>query len=149
MIRAKHYTDTNSVEVTWIDEDGRRTRCHSYDQYQMDMLREDLGPAASEYDAIIAEVLAHQVPLPPEANPVVESISLAQARAQLITLGLLDLVLAFIASIPDPVKKALAENDIEYRNEVLRGHGMVLSLQTMLGWTDTQVDEFFTAAAKL
>ena len=148
MIRVKHYTDTNSVEATWIDEDGRRTRCHSYDQYQMDMLRADLGAEASEYEGLISTVLANQLPPQTVPAPKVSDISLAQARAQLIIMGLLESIMTYIYAIPDETEKALALNDFEHRNDVLREHAMVSALQDMLGWTDAQVDDFFTAASQ-
>lgn len=51
-----HYPDTNSVEATWVDEEGNNVRCHSYSDEQMDMLRADLGDSVGEYAELIAEV---------------------------------------------------------------------------------------------
>jgi hypothetical protein len=96
MIKLKqviHYTDTNSVEATWVDlsvipavgtegEEGYQperveetvVRCHSYDDRQMDMLRSDLGADAADYEELMALVIANQRPLAeiqtPEPEPV-------------------------------------------------------------------------------
>ena len=52
------YPDTNSVEATWVDEEGNNVRCHSYADVQMDMLRADLGEDVAEYAELIATVEA-------------------------------------------------------------------------------------------
>ena len=67
MIKVIHYPNTNSVEVTWLDDDGKQTRCHSYADVQMDMLEADLGADAAEHAALIATVRASYVPPPPPA----------------------------------------------------------------------------------
>ena len=69
MIKVIHYTDTNSVEVTWLDDDGKQTRCNSYADVQMDMLEADLGVDAAEHAALIATVRASYVPPPPPVPP--------------------------------------------------------------------------------
>lgn len=51
------FKETNSVEVTWVNDHGQNIRCHSYAHNQMDALRDDLGVYASEYENIIFEVL--------------------------------------------------------------------------------------------
>ncbi len=62
MINLIHYTDTNSVEVTWLDDDGKQTRCHSYADVQMGMLEADLGADAADHAALIAAVKANIQP---------------------------------------------------------------------------------------
>lgn len=59
MINLIHYPDTNSVEVTWLDDEGKQLRCHSYADVQMDMLEADLGSDAAEHAALIATVRAN------------------------------------------------------------------------------------------
>ena len=59
----KRYSDTNSVEVTWVDDNGIHVRCHSYDQYQMDILATDLGADLELNQHIIDDVLANQIPM--------------------------------------------------------------------------------------
>lgn len=66
MISIIHYENTNSVEVTWRDQDGNQLRCHSYADVQMDMLRDDLGEAVSEHEELIAHVIAN---IKPAAKP--------------------------------------------------------------------------------
>lgn len=53
-----HYPDTNSVEATWVDEEGNNVRCHSYADVQMGDLRADLGDSVGEYAELIATVEA-------------------------------------------------------------------------------------------
>lgn len=62
MINVIHYPDTNSVEVTWLDDEGKQTRCHSYADVQMDMLEADMGADAANYAELIATVKANIVP---------------------------------------------------------------------------------------
>lgn len=78
MINVIHYPDTNSVEVTWADDAGKQTRCHSYADVQMDMLEADLGSDAAGHAALIATVRANIVPPAPPIPPTV-----AQQLAQL------------------------------------------------------------------
>jgi len=62
MINVIHYPDTNSVEVTWLNDAGEQIRCHSYADVQMDMLEADLGAGAAEHAALIAAVKANIKP---------------------------------------------------------------------------------------
>lgn len=59
-----HYPDTNSVEATWVDENGVPTKCHSYADVQMDVLRADLGDDAPAYADLIATVESGIKPIP-------------------------------------------------------------------------------------
>lgn len=70
-----HYTDTNSVEATWVDGNGNVVRCHSYDDRQMDMLRADLGDDAPAYEELMALVEANQKPLPPPPPPTIDDFT--------------------------------------------------------------------------
>lgn len=63
-----HYTDTNSVEATWVDAEGMQIKCHSYADVQMQMFRDDaaeLGTSLSDYEDLIATVEAGIVPYVP------------------------------------------------------------------------------------
>jgi len=64
-------TEAQVIPAQTIPAVTEQTRCHSYDDRQMDMLRDDLGAEVSEYEALIAEVLANQKPLP---QPTLEEI---------------------------------------------------------------------------
>lgn len=72
------------------------------------------------------------------------SVSMAQARQQLIALNVYDTVNTAIASIPQQ-----AQVDWEYRTSVDRDYPLVAQVQQLLGWTDAQTDEYFIAASKL
>lgn len=68
-----HYTDTNSVEATWVDEAGVPIKCHSYADSQMDMLEADLGADALEHATLIALVRSTAVPVVvPDPVPGIE-----------------------------------------------------------------------------
>lgn len=61
-----HYPDTNSVEATWVDADGKQVKCHSYADVQMGMFRADvlaLGGNLADHEAMIATVEAAIVPV--------------------------------------------------------------------------------------
>lgn len=63
-----HYQDTNSVEATWVDEDGNQVRCHSYADVQMQMFRDDaaeLGTPLNDYEDLIADVESNIAPYVP------------------------------------------------------------------------------------
>lgn len=70
-----HYTDTNSVEATWVDGDGNVVRCHSYDERQMDMLRADLGADAPAFEELMALVESMQKPIPPAPSPTIQDFT--------------------------------------------------------------------------
>jgi hypothetical protein len=54
-------------------------RCHYYDQYQMDMLRADLGAGAPTYADLIADVLAAiPVPTPEESAAILANAKTAK-----------------------------------------------------------------------
>jgi len=77
-----HYPDTNSVEAIWVDENGVQTKCHSYADVQMDMLRADLGESLTEYVDLIALVEAN---ISPPAEKTAEEKS-AEAIAMIYSL---------------------------------------------------------------
>lgn len=97
MIKVIHYTDTNSVEVTWLDDDGKETRCHSYADVQMDMMEADLGADAAEHAALIATVRASYVPPPPPVQPtVIEQLAKLDADNALTQRNLRETVLLMV-----------------------------------------------------
>lgn len=81
MINVIHYTDTNSVEVTWLDDEGKQTRCHSYADVQMDMLESDLGADAAGYAELIATVRANIKPPAPPSPEQLAAIIEAKKQA--------------------------------------------------------------------
>jgi len=79
---------------------------------------------------------------------VPQSVTMRQARLALHAAGLLTLVDAAIASMPEPDKTA-AQITWEFAQTVDRQFGMVPQLAAALGMTETQIDDLFIAAAKL
>jgi len=84
--------------------------------------------------------------IPPPSIP--QSVTMRQARLALHAAGLLTLVDAAIASMPEPDKTA-AQITWEFAQTVDRQFGMVPQLAAALGMTETQIDDLFIAAAKL
>lgn len=89
-----HYTDTNSVEATWVTREQLPdtdmvietvVRCHSYADVQMDMLREDIkqfGGDVAEYEALIKQVEAGiKPPPPPSPEQLREAAKAARVEA--------------------------------------------------------------------
>ena len=70
-----HSPNTNSVEATWVDDEGVQVKCHSYADVQMDMLEADLGADAPAYADLIALVIAGiKPPVPPTPEQIQASI---------------------------------------------------------------------------
>ena len=84
----------------------------------------------------------------PEADPVPDVITMAQARKALALAGKLAEANAAIDSLPEP-QRTLARIDWEYSAEVHRNHLLVLSLGPALGLTSDAVDELFRRGAAL
>ena len=85
----KHDTPTNSVEATWVNEDGAQVRCHSYSDRQMQLLRDHAaiaGTPLTEYEDLIALVEANMRPIPPktpeELAAEAQQLADAEARAE-------------------------------------------------------------------
>lgn len=79
---------------------------------------------------------------PPAAVP--EVVTIRQARLALLSVGLLDSVVAAIATMDRP-----AQIDWEYATEVRRDWPTLIEVQSVLKLTDIQVDELFALAATL
>ena len=139
----KRYPDTNSVEATWVDGEVV-VKCHSYDQVQMDMLAADLGTDLAEYQWIIDEVQANMLPVPAPPVFVPQSITMRQARLQLLADGLLDDVDAAVNTLG-----TAAKIEWEYASEIQRSNPLVLAMQMVLSWDSAMVDQFFTEASLL
>ena len=144
MINLSHYPDTNSVEVTWRDADGRQVRCHSYADVQMDMLIADLGDAAAEYADLIATVTANTQPYTPPPPVIPTSLSMKQARLALLAAGYLDAVEAGVSAMPRESQIAW-----EFAATVDRGDPLTDTLAAALGLNAAALDALFTAGAAL
>lgn len=82
-------------------------------------------------------------------NPVPESVTRDQGKAALITTGLWAGVLEFVASIPDPMERALAEVALHDTQQWRRSSPFLNSAATALGLTGEQLDGLFLAASKI
>lgn len=82
-------------------------------------------------------------------NPVPESVTRAQGKAALITAGLWPGVLAFVAAIPDPTERALAEVALHDTQQWHRSSPFFNAAATALGLTGEQLDNLFLAAARI
>ena len=139
-----HYTDTNSVEATWVDSETEQVvRCHSYDQYQMGMLKTDLGEGASEYESIYEAVQANWREPEPVLVFVPQIITNYQGKVTLDAFQLLDDVEAYMAleDTPKQYKLAWATGAFERQSALLVGIAALFSL------TDEQIDAMFIYGA--
>ena len=82
-------------------------------------------------------------------NPVPEGVTRAQGKAALITAGLWPGVLDFVAAIPDPTERALAEVALHDTQQWHRSSPFFNAAATALGLTGEQLDNLFLAAAKI
>ena len=74
---------------------------------------------------------------------VPDSITMRQARLQLLSAGLLDTINQALATNP------AAQIEWEYATEVFRNNPLIASVQEQLSMTDEQIDQLFIAASKL
>ena len=75
---------------------------------------------------------------------VSQSVTMRQARLQLLAIGKLAEVDAAVAGMG-----AAAQIEWEYATEVQRSNQLVMGIQALLQWTDEQLDTYFREAAKL
>lgn len=73
-----------------------------------------------------------------------QSVSSRQFKLQLLAAGLLDAVDAWVAQQPRDIRIAY-----EYSGTFVRGSPMMTAGFAAMGFTETQIDEFFIAAAQL
>lgn len=97
-----HFPDTNSVEVTWVDNNGNQVRCHSYADVQMNDLRADLGDDAINYVDMITVVEANIKPptplTPEEINTGIAAQIADLERATLMPRATREFMLTFFAA---------------------------------------------------
>lgn len=82
-------------------------------------------------------------------NPVPQSVARAQGKAALIGAGMWQAVLDFVAAIPDPTDRALAEVALHDTQQWQRNSAFLNSAKVGLGLTDEQLDTLFVAASKI
>ena len=96
--------------------------------------------------------LVIQHALPPAAepepfNPVPQFISRAQGKAVLIQMGLWDSALSFVAAIPDPTERALAEVALHDTTTWQRNSPFLTA--AALGLSNEQLDALFVTASEI
>lgn len=82
-------------------------------------------------------------------NPVPQSVARAQGKAVLIGAGLWSAVLDFVAAIPDPTDRALAELALHDTQQWQRSSPFLNAAKAGLGLTDEQLDALFVTASKI
>ena len=130
-----HYSDTNSVEATWVDENGVVTKCHSYADVQMQMFRDDvaeLGGDIADYEDLITLVESNIKPVEPEPLSIL-SCSPWQIRKKLNKEGLRDAVEAYVAS---EVATQDEKDAWEFATEFREDNPLLISAAPKLGITD-------------
>jgi hypothetical protein len=93
--------------------------------------------------------IAEYVPPPPPEPVIPQQVTRAQGKVVLIQMGLWQSVLDFVAAIPDPTQKAIAEvalNDTQYWQ---RSSPFLNEAATALGITQEQMDDLFIAASQV
>ena len=79
------YGNANALEATWVDGEDV-VKCHAYSDRQMDELRADIGEEITpEIEAMIADVLANQVPIPAPTEEELISLYLTAIQSHLDT----------------------------------------------------------------
>lgn len=86
--------------------------------------------------------LVEAVPVPTVVVP--QSVTMRQARLQLLAIGKLTDVETAVAGMG-----AEAQIAWDYSSMVGRNHALVAPMQALLGYTEAQMDELFIAAAAL
>lgn len=111
-----------------------------------------ISPLQSPHDGWVKlspeEIEAHLNP-PPAPKPVPQSVSRAQGKAALISAGLWADVLAFVASIPDPTQKALAEVALNDTAEWRRDSPFLAQAAAAIGLDETGLDALFMTASEI
>ena len=159
------YTNANAIEATWVDqiitpasgiegdEDYKPEQvaetnqlCKAYADVQMQMFRDDVaqyGGDITQYEALIAEVEAAHVPVPP-APPVIPSCSPRQIRQILTAVGLRTAVEDAVAAGSQDLKDWW-----EFSTVIERTHPEVIAMGAALGQTPEQLDQLFVTGATL
>ena len=148
-----HYTDTNSVEATWVDENDVVIKCHSYADVQMDMFKADIlnfGGDPTDQSDLIALVESNIKPVEPEPIPVPQEISKAQGIAVMskVPVGESNLWLAVKAYFDTEADEI--SRDLFYAIQVFnRQSPMLNNLKWLFGLDDAALDKLFIEGARV
>lgn len=143
-----HYTDTNSVEATWVDSEGVVIKCHSYADCQMGMFRSDVsefGGDIIEHEEMIALVESNIKPAEPVPVYVPQLLTNYQGKTTLDAFQLYEEVEAYmqLETTARAAKLAWATGAFE------RQGSLILSLADDFGITDEQLDSMFIYGAQV
>jgi len=94
----------------------------------------------SDWEQMRADEMRARVP---------QSVTRAQAKLALLQAGLLSSVQPAIDSIPDATARTAAQIDWDDRLTFERSNGSLVTMAAMMGMTDAQIDDLFTAASQL
>lgn len=127
--------------------EGSLWRVERDDEQQTFVAIED-NSTIERYGLTRADFPDAQPPVLPEWRPVpanaMQSVSPLQAKAELLSRGLLDEVEAIAtAAATDPIVKLAWDTASEFR----RTSPMVLGIAQVMGWDDAYLDDLFTQAA--
>jgi len=111
------------------------------------MIEGFVGPLTREQMEVWAAALP-ELPPPGEVPPVPVEVPLWSLRAACAIRGLLPLVSAGIASLPEPAR-TLATQQWEYSNWIERAHPLIEALGAGLGLGPEDLDDLFREAATL
>ena len=84
-----------------------------------------------------------------ETIPVPQTITVRQAREQLIRIGLLSNVQSEIDKITDTTQREIVQNYWEYSLDFERNNEILIGLASSLGLSDKGIDNMFIEASKL
>lgn len=93
--------------------------------------------------------LGAQTMIEPVAPPLVQAVTMRQAREALIRRGMVGMVEQAIAAVPDPVERAIAQNAWEYSQQVQIANPFVVALIDQTPLTTEDVYDLFEYAAGL
>ena len=90
------------------------------------------------------------IPAPEPEPPIVPAVvSRAKGKVVLIRAGLWQSVLDYVAAIPDPVQKAIAEVALHDAQEWRRDSPLMTAISSALGVTEEQMDQLFVATQEV
>lgn len=139
----QYENDKNTLEATWVDDEGAQIKCHAYNGSTLDDLKADLGADLPQYEELIADAVSHWVEPPPvPAPPIV--VSPRQIRQALTRANLRTQVEAAVVAGDQDIKDWW-----EFAIQIEEDHPMVLAMAAGLGVDETALHNLFVMAQSL
>lgn len=107
---------------------------------------DDVTPNTHYWDGEKAVLIPAPEPEPPTVPAVVSS---AKGKVVLIRAGLWQSVLDYVAAIPDPEQRAIAEVALHGTQEWSRNSPFMAAISSALGVTEEQMDQLFVATQEV